>query len=170
MIPGPYRFFPSVLAFFLVGTLLYHVYRVMRDRKLFRPWWGWAASAVTFGCVVFYPVNILGYYHDTCYFVVIGLCIPLLFLCTQHSRADRWIGNLSYPLYISHVLTAQVLIFTGHFFHEGAWIVALMAAAALLLLVDQPVDGLRHRWKKRRLARPVPGTQADLAPLSDTRQ
>src|SRR5205807_1016610 len=30
--------------------------------------------------------------------------IPLLFLWTQKSRIDRFVGELSYPVYISHML------------------------------------------------------------------
>jgi peptidoglycan/LPS O-acetylase OafA/YrhL len=82
-------------------------------------------------------------------FAAITIVAPFLFHAFKDYALDRWIGDLSYPLYLCHlVVIGLVLTFEPPF---AVWVAiggALTLSAALLILVDHPVD----RWRQRRVA------------------
>ena len=88
--------------------------------------------------------------------VVIICAIPWLFRWTKDQAIDRYLGELSYPLYICHV---AVIWWVDSFVSlagvpRGILIVggALALSALLYAWVDRPVD----RWRQMRLeTRPV---------------
>ena len=109
--PWTYRFFPSELCLFLAGALVH--------QKLLGPYRRWfAAYAVPAGLVATLCLlgSIVGFQQiplgdglkTKALFVVFLLALPLLFLLQSRSKWDRRIGELSYPLYISHVLAYAV--------------------------------------------------------------
>ena len=73
------------------------------------------------------------------------------------SKVDRFVGDLSYPVYIVHEVIAYVII--DRFKAQAPWIVymylPLILAAALTLLygLEQPIDRYRQYLAKRNLAR-----------------
>ena len=81
------------------------------------------------------------------YFV--AFLVPAIFSLSKNSAVDRWIGDLSYPLYLVHVLVLTVMHVKkipapGSMFLP----VALVVSALLLVVVDHPVE----RYRQRRLA------------------
>jgi peptidoglycan/LPS O-acetylase OafA/YrhL len=61
--------------------------------------------------VLFFPLIIgFGFWpaHVTLY-AAIWLSIPFLFMASKRSHVDRFLGELSYPLYISHLLVISVV-------------------------------------------------------------
>jgi peptidoglycan/LPS O-acetylase OafA/YrhL len=82
-------------------------------------------------------------------FAAIAVAAPFLFHAFKDNAVDRWIGDLSYPLYLCHlVVIGLVLTFEPPF---AVWVAiggALVLSAALLVLVDHPID----RWRQRRAA------------------
>ena len=80
----------------------------------------------------------------------IAFVAPFLFNAFKDYALDRWIGDLSYPIYLCHlVVIGLVLTFEPPF---AVWVAiggALALSAALLVLVDHPVD----RWRQRRACR-----------------
>lgn len=71
------------------------------------------------------------------------LSIPALFLLSQRGRVDRFIGDLSYPVYVSHYLFAV----SNPQGNTAALIVMALATAfavVAVLAVDRPVERLRH--------------------------
>ena len=87
------------------------------------------------------------------------LLLPGLFLATRERRMDRLLGELSYPVYISHVLVIWLVghgslrLGTGDFFIALGLV--LLTAIALYQLVDRPIDRLRHA-RLRAATAPVP--------------
>jgi peptidoglycan/LPS O-acetylase OafA/YrhL len=87
--------------------------------------------------------------------VLVVLALPILFDRTKKSRLQKWVGDLSYPVYICHILVKWGLLALMGVSKKGAtsppgWLLLLgsIALAALLLwLVDYPVD----RWRQRRV-------------------
>ena len=41
--------------------------------------------------------------------LMVGLSVPFIFALTKNWKVDRWIGELSYPVYIVHVVVGAVL-------------------------------------------------------------
>jgi peptidoglycan/LPS O-acetylase OafA/YrhL len=83
-------------------------------------------------------------------FGAIAFAAPFLFHAFKDNGLDRWIGDLSYPLYLCHlVVIGLVLTFEPPFALWVAIGASLALAAALLVLIDYPVD----RWRQRRAER-----------------
>ena len=79
--------------------------------------------------------------------VIVGT--PRLFAMTKDIAWDRYLGELSYPLYICHFLFGWMLL-PNTFAKVGlALLLSLLASMALYHFVDLPVD----RWRQRRFAR-----------------
>jgi peptidoglycan/LPS O-acetylase OafA/YrhL len=86
---------------------------------------------------------------------LVALSLPILFDGTKYSRFQKWVGDLSYPVYICHILVKWGLLGLMGVSKKGVtsppgWLLLLGAialAALLLWLVDHPID----RWRQRRV-------------------
>ena len=142
------RFFPTALFLFLLGVLAHRTLPfVARLPKAF----GWLLNAAVLAMVVALPLSDVppGMQKWIVYGAIVFVA-PFLFNAFKDNAIDRWIGDLSYPLYLCHlVVIGLVLTFEPPF---AVWIAiggAVAVSAALLLLVDHPVD----RWRQRRAER-----------------
>jgi len=85
--------------------------------------------------------------------ILVGaLSVPLLFFISERSSIDRLIGNLSYPLYISHELVSGAVASATHRFQIGvrtqAWleiVASIIFASFLYFLFDRCFEQLRSR-------------------------
>jgi hypothetical protein len=154
-----YNFFPATCCFFLMGSLAYHAYKRLRAHRLAAN----IGASISLAFAVFALVSIACFQgvlvtnratgYDTfrlwTAFILFAASLPFLFCCWRRNRADRWIGELSYPLYLVHGLIIGVVfhnIKAGQTAHEAISICISVATAALIfLLVDRPVDAWRHR-------------------------
>ena len=142
------RFFPTVLFLFLLGMLAQRALPlVARMPKVL----GWIFNVAVLAMVVAMPLSgVPGPAQKWIVFAAIAICAPFLFHAFKDNARDRWIGDLSFPLYLCHlVVFGLVLTFEPPF---AVWVAiggALALSAALLILVDHPVD----RWRQRRVAK-----------------
>ena len=82
-------------------------------------------------------------------YAALALAIPFIFNASQATALDRWIGELSYPLYLAHLAVIGLVL---AYAPEAAQVPlalggALALSVALLLLVDRRVD----RWRQARV-------------------
>jgi peptidoglycan/LPS O-acetylase OafA/YrhL len=106
--PWEQRFFPAEFGFFLLGILCHRLYRRITARPM-RPW---LPPAVTAGFLCFllsYQFIPGGLSKELCTYVLTMLALPYAFYATRHMKFDRMVGELSYPIYISHWLIIVVL-------------------------------------------------------------
>jgi peptidoglycan/LPS O-acetylase OafA/YrhL len=147
-----YFFFPAELYFFIVGTLLYRAYAANLFGKLDR--------RIEYG-VLTLVVTLMVFFdrlpQTAAIYVIYATSIPsipILFDLTRKSRFDIALGNLSYPIYIVHMLIISVAFAILH--HTNAKIngsviasivivAVLVASMALYLVVEKPVDEMRQR-------------------------
>ena len=142
------RFFPTVLFLFLAGMLAYRALPYAARAPKFA---GWSIGLAVVVLVAALPLSeIAAPAQRWITFGAITVATPFMFNTFKDDAFDRWIGDLSYPLYLCHlVVIGAVLTFEPPF---ALWVAiggSLALAAALLVLVEHPVD----RWRQRRAAR-----------------
>lgn len=145
--PWTYRFFPSEIALFMAGSLGYYAYASRNDerqRQVNRL--QSIAAILLFACLALSKwdgasrlasLSLLGA-------VIIG--VPRLFQLTRSIAWDRYLGELSYPLYICHFLFGWILLPESAL---GAWLalfLSLIASMLLYRLVESPID----KWRQNR--------------------
>ena len=157
--PWSYRFFPAELALFLLGA-------ISQSRML--PFWGRIIKAGGMRmrrlpefatgisvAVVFFYFEIPGpELLKSALLIAFFFCqLPILFIFQGGSPFDKSIGELSYPIYVGHVLAMRLL----DVFYPAAQLLAgssralanVLAALALgrllALSVVKPVERLRAR-------------------------
>ena len=178
-----YGFFPTELAVFLLGALAYRAYshffasgrfvrgleRIgMGDKTL-----AFLSTLVVVGiCWVYMScdLNFVSNYAPprlagswgaplsapTGYWLILLMTVALLPFAFHFSRTflfDRYIGELSYPIYISHFFVLQLLTGKLHPANEGyvgVFVLAITVLLSMVLieLVEKPIDRLRHRIAK----------------------
>jgi peptidoglycan/LPS O-acetylase OafA/YrhL len=145
--PLTYFFFPANLWFFLVGSLLF---RLSRSRYFSPPEWSGSlalAYVLAAGCSVDAVSNPIVH---TIMLAFIALSIPLLFHTFANRQWDNVTGNLSYPVYLIHLLVIGILVATFRI-HSGplAAIASVSAAMLIVRFIENPMD----KYRQRRVSR-----------------
>jgi peptidoglycan/LPS O-acetylase OafA/YrhL len=148
--PWSYRFFPNELAVFMLGAIAQHS---TRDRKAFGIL---AACSVAF-CIVKFIA-----FHgqdarlpELIFFLLVSLLLPSLFDATKRSVVDRYAGELSYPLYLVHMIFfGSGILLTPNLMvgAQIAFISSILVAIIIAVCVEIPLDKWRQRFIGSRLA------------------
>ena len=163
--PWTYRFFPTEIGFFLVGSLAYRLYLRLRTRAISRhALTAWALGFyLLFFAYQFLSAMLIGSValKPWIFFLFAWLSIPLLFLRFKHSRVDRYIGELSYPLYIVHWIVISGVASLWHRLGltrgEHVMVLAVSLAAAVILIhgVSNPLEYFRQARVARLRSQPT---------------
>jgi peptidoglycan/LPS O-acetylase OafA/YrhL len=156
-----FDFFPAELASFLLGALLYHAMRT----RLFRRWGPMLATFAPFatGLGLFNYTELPG-------LLAYGLAvasIPFLFELTRRNALDRFVGELSYPLYMVHYIPIYLAQSLAPELAQSGRFSSICVASSLLLSlaiyrwVILPID----RWRERSTRRMLPPFDA-LQPIA----
>jgi peptidoglycan/LPS O-acetylase OafA/YrhL len=155
--PWTYRFFPFELALFIAGAashqlLLKPIEQLVSRLARFR-----LETAVFVFCIAMCAIYFLLPFDEwikmPSLFGMVFLSLPFLFIFQDKNDFDKWIGDLSYPLYIGHMLAILTVEYVIHKFHpfvsnnfaDGAIkiIFSLAFAIFLKLGIADPVENLR---------------------------
>ena len=110
-----YRFFPTEIAFFLFGHLSYKIYLRLRTSTISKAYPTSVLIFIVLFTILFQYLPFyrnsysLFSYNEWAYFLSITLAIPILFNSFKKMEIDKTIGELSYPVYISHLLVSRVV-------------------------------------------------------------
>lgn len=151
-----YFFFPAQLLFFIGGIASYGLYRTWALPASSQPWHRYVAW-VNWALVLAYPWYAT-WLPQPVHYLLVGLSLPFVFASTKDSPRDRFLGDLSYPVYLIH-LSAYNLI--NRFTPASGLLVAcasLLAGLGIMLLVEKPFERLRRRRveKAQTLVAPSP--------------
>lgn len=152
-----YFFAPAQWYLFVAGMVAYRTYQSLDVSK-------WVAksksSAIAMAGILFVAIWSLPLLMDTppqnITLIASVLLIPVLFALSKQSKWDRAVGNLSYPIYLSHLIVGQVLgVVLGRTGLSHGVILVLMplgcVAAAIVLhqLVERRIERVRSAISAR---------------------
>lgn len=148
--PWDYQFFVFELAFFLSGMLSYRL--LSRKFEIFKM----AKVQMTVFILVllsilFYPLSHSGEYLKWIFYVVFTLALPFIFELFKRSNLDRKIGELSYPIYITHMLVATVVINLYDFGGLKGIVVAIGSVLFSMVInkyIQNPIESYRQNRVK----------------------
>lgn len=144
--PWTYRFFSTELIFFLSGILMYRFYRYIKTKSFQK------LSIYGF----FFYFSFLIYYQFLPYertkqlvlFLFSFIFIPFIFNLFKTNKIDRFIGELSYPVYICHFLIIDILThFTAlpnQFLGITTAISSIIFSILVLQFIIKPIDNFRQ--------------------------
>lgn len=170
--PWTFRFFPTELAFFLSGTLGYRIYRQSLR---------WNPSQSFLMTITYGLAGLMLVYHycpleaflgkggkQWLLYVIAWVALPWVFRATASFKIDRYIGELSYPMYIIHAPMIFIVSRSCQYcglsqdpvLHLMAVSVLTILAACLLNhLVCEPIERIRQRRGRIKPAHSQPSTE-----------
>ena len=171
-----YRFFPVELGLFLAGVLAHRVFAFADARRK-----GSLAASVAVTAALISMMFIMRYWdmwESHRFYALVVVALPSLFLVSRHFAFDRWLGELSYPIYLCHLAVlgiggAIATTFVGPIEDRGTLsLVLIVATVAIAIAYVHWVDAPFERWRQRRgtLASRTSIRTADLAPALERGQ
>ena len=171
--PWTYRFFPSELSLFLMGVLAYRLYGLWTASGFIRNNIRFAVVVVYFTCVVlfqyipFKQYSVLRLYYMPFYLFTL-VALPFIFHMTKSWKFSNRIGELSYPVYITHIFVIMCItdvirtLGMRSFLGEAAIVLSILFSYILVRFVSDPIETIRQARVKRKPS-VSPGQEA-LAP------
>lgn len=163
-----YRFMPAHLPLFMTGALAYYVFeRINKYRLTSRI--GTAAIPIVVVAMLAYGAAPKDWRFPALAFIFAS-ALPFIFTATKDNRIDRFLGDLSYPLYLVHMLCISIWEICPETVPAFALIAGTgVATLALHYFVDRPVDRWRHSLTEPALILAAPcapdnGAQGNGAP------
>jgi peptidoglycan/LPS O-acetylase OafA/YrhL len=145
--PWTYRFFPVEVGSFVLGVLLYRSLKWRRSSRAVQ-WIAWAGLIAATLLLSAVPDN---WMTRVAFYAYCAWALPLAFQLSRTSRLDRYLGELSYPVYLVHLLVIGVALYSGWSGRSLALLIGVMVLGAAILiheLVQKPVD----RYRATRVA------------------
>ncbi|MDB5146066.1 MAG: hypothetical protein JWQ57_86 [Mucilaginibacter sp.] len=146
--PWSYQFFPFELMYFMMGTLSYFIYKkFIENIKLPKYIYQFVYIGLSLFTMIFSFIHIRNF--DVVYIVCLFLSIPFLFKYTEKFKLDRYIGELSYPIYISHILVLNICRAIGP--QKYSNIETIIGATVLSMILVKFVGGPIERIRQGRI-------------------
>jgi peptidoglycan/LPS O-acetylase OafA/YrhL len=146
-----YMFFPTQLMFFMAGCISYRLFNVIRNKNI--------PVLLALSLFGVYAVLVIGYnwmipeglIKETLLFVCTVLIIPIAFGISVKTKMDRYLGELSYSIYISQALIITLLA-SNHIpklFSKGFTAILLCILFAILAhkFITLPIS----KWNRGRI-------------------
>lgn len=174
--PFSYRFFPFELALFLAGVLGYRAW--VAAPQAWQRTRAKVLAITAVAAIVFYPA-VLGNWSEVAFFTparmvtlsLVACALPAIHEWSRNWRFDRKVGELSFPLYLGHLLVLGLIPKAGLLAtHPLLYIGAALAVSALLAwFVVRFVESRVESWRRRNASRAGAVDHA-AQPLAATRQ
>ena len=143
--PWTYRFFLFELTYFLLGSLAYVIYKKFIENANLPKY---IYLSMLIGLALF--TTLASFIHSKSVGPVYCLCvfiaIPYLFKFTKKFKFDRFIGELSYPIYLTHILILNLVRTAGITKYQNIATIlgSIVLSIILVKLVGDRLEGLRQ--------------------------
>jgi peptidoglycan/LPS O-acetylase OafA/YrhL len=154
----PWWAIPTGIPFFMAGALAYISLESLKSRVRIKPLFVALGITTTIACYGFVMhLEALSDPFDIRYaplYALIVILVPFAFSATSALRWDKWLGDLSYPVYLVHILLVEIAFDHPPLLHykwrSTFWIVIAVLIASIVLhwLVDIPIERIRSRFKR----------------------
>ena len=158
--PWQYRFFPAELALFLIGALAHQVILPFYQKIFSSEYLESFVNTSTYGLIlitlIYWLIPIDEIIKSIFLILIFFVFMPFAFIYQSKCNWDKWIGDLSYPIYICHLLVFNSVSFV--FIKFGVEDEKSIAAATIILTITlsialnfyiaNPVESLRNRFRK----------------------
>jgi peptidoglycan/LPS O-acetylase OafA/YrhL len=145
--PWSYRFFPTELVFFLLGIISYQIYVKLRTLEIKNRYLKVIWFSIV-GLTIFYDILPIPHKYPV-YLFLFFICLPFIFILTKKWKYDTYVGELSYPIYISHMLVLtgisflKIPVFLG--FGLSLTIMSVIFSILLNELVAKKIEKIRQK-------------------------
>ena len=157
--PWSYRFFPFELGVFLLGVIAYKVARYIPTVQ----WVSMMAYVAVVAAIVAYLPDYLAT-NRFLFLFAFAAFLPMIFELTKDWRADRFLADMSYPLYLVHwpimFLVSSVSKPIPSWPGMTATILAVASSCALVIWVERPIDQWRQSRFRDQSGRPLKSADA----------
>ncbi|GIV34466.1 MAG: hypothetical protein KatS3mg031_2001 [Chitinophagales bacterium] len=166
--PWVYHFYPFEFVFFLFGMLSSRIY--LRYTEVFarykKPGFVLFVFIAVLTCMLD-AISLPAFTIQRAYYTLLFFTMPIILEATSGNKWDSYLGQLTYPLYISNFIVIKI-IETQHIENRAVLMISFFAASILLSMFllkyfNQPID----RYVKRWLLRPA-RTDRRIALFSDS--
>ncbi|HEY8929500.1 MAG TPA: acyltransferase [Mucilaginibacter sp.] len=155
-----YMFFPTQLMLFIAGICSYRCYvRYIRDKSGRRLQYAVYTLLITV-ILLYYQVFPESYYKQAVLFLTVAAGMPFAFELTKKSKTDRFLGNLSYIVYISQVVVIKIVEIKKFPKLVDKGFTALLLVIPLALLINKFVGEPIEKYRAARALRLTKGGQA----------
>lgn len=152
-----YFFAPAQLYLFATGMLLHRGYKRFKFEE-------WVAMNHGIGLAIAGTLFLVTWGMPICWIEVpqlihllcIAILIPVLFAVSKNSTRDRAIGNLSYPIYLCHMIVGQVLAVVLKRMAVDSSLTAFVIPIACVIIaivlhqiIERPIEGIRSAISRR---------------------
>ncbi|MBI3518425.1 MAG: acyltransferase [Bacteroidetes bacterium] len=153
--PWTYRFFPFELAFFLAGSLAYRYYKYIQHKTV-SPWLGYTLLTLCIGGVCLIDeIQMEENWRNSLFYIVVLCSLPYLFHAFKNNSTDRYIGELSFSVYISHHLVVSVLrpyYFGSPQYMEFYGYTAILCSLILAFILQNTAVKAIERYRAKRFS------------------
>lgn len=151
--PFIYRFFPLQLVFFLTGIISYQLFNYIKKIEV--------SNTVSYICIIYISAftAVFGSIVDSevkdfIYLLSIACIVPILFKFTASSKIDRWIGELSYPMYISHfliILSVRGILQYLHIGNKYSTLIIVVITVCFSIMLISVIGKRLENYRAKRI-------------------
>lgn len=154
--PWSHRFFPTELTFFLLGIIAYHLYKKYATLNISPIYLKTIWISIVFITLIFSFIPLEHSVKSIFYLILFYVSIPFIFILTKNWKFDRNIGELSYPIYISHTFVLICIrplglpYLYGHNFGIHLVICSIIFSILLNEFVAKKIETVRQKRVKTK--------------------
>jgi peptidoglycan/LPS O-acetylase OafA/YrhL len=152
--PWIYRFFPAELFFFLMGSISYLIiYKkiVIRSKILFNIKTSTILVLILlFYCIFYSYIPFKEIIKTFLLFILLIFIVPFSYIFNNKFKYDMIIGELSYPIYISHFMVMFLIsllqIQNSYIYSMVTIFVTILLSILIMLLIESPLKSFKYKY------------------------